>query len=35
MPDELTAVLKQVGFSTVTERKLTNGIAMIHLAVKK
>jgi len=26
--------LKQVGFSTVTERKLTNGIAMIHLAVK-
>jgi len=34
MPEELTALLKQVGFSTVTERKLTNGIAMIHLAVK-
>ena len=34
LPDELTAVLKQVGFSKVTERKLTNGIAMIHLAVK-
>jgi demethylmenaquinone methyltransferase/2-methoxy-6-polyprenyl-1,4-benzoquinol methylase len=34
LPDELTAVLKQAGFSTVTERKLTNGIAMIHLAVK-
>ena len=34
LPNELTAVLKQVGFSTVTERKLTNGIAMIHLAVK-
>jgi demethylmenaquinone methyltransferase/2-methoxy-6-polyprenyl-1,4-benzoquinol methylase len=33
-PDEMTAVLKQVGFSTLTERKLTNGIAMIHLAVK-
>jgi demethylmenaquinone methyltransferase/2-methoxy-6-polyprenyl-1,4-benzoquinol methylase len=34
LPNELTDVLKQVGFSTVTERKLTNGIAMIHLAVK-
>jgi demethylmenaquinone methyltransferase / 2-methoxy-6-polyprenyl-1,4-benzoquinol methylase len=34
LPDELTAVLKQVGFSQVTERKLTNGIAMIHLALK-
>ena len=34
MPNELTAVLKQVGFSTVTEHKLTNGIAMIHLALK-
>jgi len=34
LPNELTAVLKQVGFSTVTEHKLTNGIAMIHLAVK-
>jgi demethylmenaquinone methyltransferase / 2-methoxy-6-polyprenyl-1,4-benzoquinol methylase len=34
LPNELTAVLKQVGFSTVTERKLTNGIAMIHLATK-
>jgi len=34
MPDELTALLKQVGFSHVTTRKLTNGIAMIHLAKK-
>jgi demethylmenaquinone methyltransferase/2-methoxy-6-polyprenyl-1,4-benzoquinol methylase len=34
LPNELTTVLKQVGFSTVTERKLTNGIAMIHLATK-
>ncbi|MGA7146778.1 MAG: bifunctional demethylmenaquinone methyltransferase/2-methoxy-6-polyprenyl-1,4-benzoquinol methylase UbiE [Desulfobacterales bacterium] len=34
LPDELTAVLKKVGFSEVTERKLTNGIAMIHLALK-
>ncbi len=34
LPNELTALLKQVGFSTVAERKLTNGIAMIHLAKK-
>jgi demethylmenaquinone methyltransferase/2-methoxy-6-polyprenyl-1,4-benzoquinol methylase len=34
LPDELTAMLKRVGFSQVTEYKLTNGIAMIHLAVK-
>lgn len=34
LPEELTVLLKQVGFSKVTERKLTNGIAMIHLAVK-
>ena len=34
LPNELTTVLRQVGFSAVTERKLTNGIAMIHLAVK-
>ncbi|MEJ2657920.1 MAG: class I SAM-dependent methyltransferase, partial [Desulfobacterales bacterium] len=34
LPNKLTHVLKQVGFSEVTERKLTNGIAMIHLAVK-
>jgi demethylmenaquinone methyltransferase/2-methoxy-6-polyprenyl-1,4-benzoquinol methylase len=34
LPNELTDVLKQVGFSTVKERKLTNGIAMIHLATK-
>ena len=34
LPNELTDVLKKVGFSTVTERKLTNGIAMIHLATK-
>lgn len=34
LPDELTKILKQSGFSQVTEYKLTNGIAMIHLAVK-
>jgi len=34
LPDELTEILKGVGFSTVSHRKLTNGIAVIHLAVK-
>jgi demethylmenaquinone methyltransferase / 2-methoxy-6-polyprenyl-1,4-benzoquinol methylase len=34
LPDELAVVLKQVGFSKVRKRKLTNGIAMIHMAVK-
>jgi demethylmenaquinone methyltransferase/2-methoxy-6-polyprenyl-1,4-benzoquinol methylase len=34
MPDELTAILKKIGFSHVSYRKLTNGIAVIHLAIK-
>ncbi|MFC1516510.1 bifunctional demethylmenaquinone methyltransferase/2-methoxy-6-polyprenyl-1,4-benzoquinol methylase UbiE [Thermodesulfobacteriota bacterium] len=34
LPDELTALLKTVGFSKVTTRKLTNGIAVIHMATK-
>ena len=34
MPDELTEILKSIGFSEVSHRKLTNGIAVIHLAVK-
>lgn len=33
-PGELTEIMKQVGFSQVMTRKLTNGIAMIHLATK-
>ena len=33
-PEELTGMLKRVGFSHVTHRKLTNGIAVIHLAIK-
>lgn len=33
-PDELTDLLKRIGFSHVTHRKLTNGIATIHLAIK-
>ena len=34
LPDELTAILKKIGFSEVNHRKLTNGISVIHLAVK-
>jgi len=34
LPDELTAILKDIGFSDVCHRKLTNGIAVIHLAIK-
>jgi len=34
LPEELAAVLKRIGFSSVTYRMLTNGIAVIHLAEK-
>jgi demethylmenaquinone methyltransferase/2-methoxy-6-polyprenyl-1,4-benzoquinol methylase len=34
MPDELAAILRNIGFSTVTWRRLTNGIAVVHVAVK-
>ena len=34
LPDELTQILKKTGFSEVTYRRLTNGIAVIHLAFK-
>jgi demethylmenaquinone methyltransferase/2-methoxy-6-polyprenyl-1,4-benzoquinol methylase len=34
LPDELAEELKRIGFSHVTHRKLTNGIAVIHLAMK-
>ncbi len=34
LPDELSDLLKKIGFSKVTYRRLTNGIAVIHLAVK-
>ena len=34
LPDELSALLKRIGFSQVNHRKLTNGIAVIHLAQK-
>lgn len=34
LPDELTALLKRADFSQVMTHKLTNGIAMIHMATK-
>ena len=34
LPDELTQILKNIGFADVSHRKLTNSIAVIHLAVK-
>jgi len=34
LPDELSDLLMQIGFSQVSYRNLTNGIAVIHLAVK-
>jgi demethylmenaquinone methyltransferase/2-methoxy-6-polyprenyl-1,4-benzoquinol methylase len=34
LPDELSGILTKIGFSQVSYRKLTNGIAVIHLAIK-
>jgi demethylmenaquinone methyltransferase/2-methoxy-6-polyprenyl-1,4-benzoquinol methylase len=34
LPAELSELLEKIGFSQVTYRSLTNGIAVIHLAVK-
>ena len=34
LPDQLAELLKKTGFSRVTYRSLTNGIAVIHLAIK-
>jgi demethylmenaquinone methyltransferase/2-methoxy-6-polyprenyl-1,4-benzoquinol methylase len=34
LPDELSNLLKNIGFARVVNRKLTNGIAVIHLASK-
>jgi demethylmenaquinone methyltransferase/2-methoxy-6-polyprenyl-1,4-benzoquinol methylase len=34
LPGELAAILRRIGFSRVAYRPLTNGIAVIHLAVK-
>jgi demethylmenaquinone methyltransferase/2-methoxy-6-polyprenyl-1,4-benzoquinol methylase len=34
LPDELARVLENIGFKNVSYRRLTNGIAVIHLAFK-
>jgi len=34
LPDELSDLLTKIGFSQVSYRRLTNGIAVIHLAIK-
>lgn len=34
MPDKLTDMIEQAGFSRIITRKLTNGIAIIHMATK-
>ena len=34
LPDELADLLTRIGFSQVSYRRLTNGIAVIHLAIK-
>jgi demethylmenaquinone methyltransferase/2-methoxy-6-polyprenyl-1,4-benzoquinol methylase len=34
-PDRLTEILEELGFVDVVQRKLTNGIAMIHVGVKQ
>ena len=34
-PDRLTEILEGLGFADIVQRKLTNGIAMIHLGVKR
>ena len=33
-PDELKSILENIGFSQVTYRRFTNGIAVAHLGVK-
>jgi demethylmenaquinone methyltransferase/2-methoxy-6-polyprenyl-1,4-benzoquinol methylase len=33
-PEELSGLLTEIGFSGVRYRRLTNGIAVIHLGVK-
>lgn len=35
LPDALSLMLSEIGFSSVTYRRLTNGIAVIHLAKKE
>lgn len=35
LPDKLSEILRNIGFCNVTYRRLTNGIAVVHLGVKK
>ena len=35
LPSELSAILEGIGFSNVRYRRLTNGIAVVHLAEKE
>jgi ubiquinone/menaquinone biosynthesis C-methylase UbiE len=35
LPDELADILRTIGYQDVIYRRLTNGIAVIHLAHKK
>jgi demethylmenaquinone methyltransferase/2-methoxy-6-polyprenyl-1,4-benzoquinol methylase len=35
LPDDLSAIINKAGFSDVTYRRLTNGIAVIHAGIKK
>lgn len=35
LPDELSEILLQTGFSPVSYHKLTNGIAVVHLGIKQ
>ena len=35
LPRKLSAILKEIGFSNVSYRKLTNGIAVIHTGIKE
>jgi demethylmenaquinone methyltransferase/2-methoxy-6-polyprenyl-1,4-benzoquinol methylase len=34
LPDELSAILRRLGFERVRYRRFTNGIAVVHLGVK-
>ncbi|HEJ83898.1 MAG TPA: hypothetical protein ENO25_04960, partial [Desulfobacteraceae bacterium] len=35
LPDELSMILNRIGFTDITYRRLTNGIAVVHLARKR
>jgi demethylmenaquinone methyltransferase/2-methoxy-6-polyprenyl-1,4-benzoquinol methylase len=34
LPDRLTRILREIGFSRVRYRRLTNGIAVVHIGIK-